>query len=74
MRTGGHPDRSWDVQDTYLHGMINVSWLEVSLYWFWVLTCSRKVSWVVGGGWHSENNISSWSRSSDFELEKIGMT
>ena len=26
------------------------------------------------GGWHSENNISSWSRSSDFELEKIGMT
>ena len=24
---------------------------------------------VVVGGWHSENNISSWSRSSDFELE-----
>ena len=27
------------------------------------------------GGWlHSENNISSWSRSSEFELEYIGMT
>ena len=22
-RTGGHPDRSWDVQDTCLHSMIN---------------------------------------------------
>ena len=60
-RTGGYPDRSGDVQDTYLHSMIIVSWLEVSLYWFLGFICSRKVYWVVGG-WHSENSISSWSR------------
>ena len=50
MRTGGHPDRSLDVQDTYLHRIINMSWLKVSLYLFWGFTSSRKVSWVGGGG------------------------
>ena len=49
-RTGCHPDRSWDVQDTCLHIFIKISCLEVSLYWFGVTICSRIVCWVGGGG------------------------
>ena len=26
--------KSWDVQDTYLHSMINMSWLKANLYLF----------------------------------------
>ena len=49
-RTGGHPDRGLDVQDTCLHSIIKMSWLEVSLYWLWVSISSRKALqwwWVV---------------------------
>ena len=34
---------SWDDQDTYLHIIIKMSWLEVNLYWFG----ARKVYLVV---------------------------
>ena len=32
---------------TCLHHILKMSWLEVSLFWFWGFICSRKVSWVV---------------------------
>ena len=56
--TGGHPDRSW-AHKCHLRPLWRQ--LEVIQYGYEVIR-----SLV---GWHSENSISSWSRSSNFELE-----
>ena len=51
LRTGGHPDRKWDVQDTYLHILVVMAGSQSVLVLGHHLALEKFLSgWVVGGG------------------------